>query len=66
MESKKPLTYEIITTAVNRDKLAIQKVIEHYSDDIESLSNGDEDLRQQLILKLIENIPEFKKELDNQ
>ena len=66
MEDKKALNYETITAAVNGDKLAIQKVIEHYSDEINSLSNGDEDLRQQLILKLIENIPEFKKELENQ
>lgn len=66
MESKKTLSYETITAAVNGDKLAIQKVVEYYSDDIDSLSNGNEDLRQQLILKLIENIPEFKKQLENQ
>lgn len=66
MGKKNTLNYETITAAVNGDKLAIQKVIEYYSDDIDSLSNGNEDLRQQLILKLIESIPEFKKELENQ
>jgi hypothetical protein len=65
MEDKKELGYETITAAVDGDKLAIQKVVEYYSDEINALSNGDEDLRQHLITKLIENIPGFKKELES-
>ena len=65
-----------INAAVAGEKWAIEKVIEHYSDEINRMCtvkkkqpNGniieiiDEDKRQTLILKLIEELPNFKAEL---
>lgn len=67
------LPVETIRGAVAGDQDAVQKVIDHYSDYIDDLctikepqENGaikkiiDEDMRQAVILKLIESLPEFK------
>lgn len=62
--AKKELDYDTITAAVNGDKKAVEVVLEYYSDYIDSLSEGDEDIRQALALKLLETIPEFKKEME--
>ena len=62
--AKKELYYDTITAAVNGDKKAVEVVLEYYADYIDSLSEGDEDIRQALALKLLETIPEFKKEME--
>ncbi|MDO4274126.1 MAG: helix-turn-helix domain-containing protein [Eubacteriales bacterium] len=62
--------------AVTGEKEAVQKVVEHYSDYIDELctfeepqKDGtvkkriDEDMRQTVILRLIESLPDFKDEL---
>ena len=69
------LDYEIIRAAVAGEKDAVQKVLEHFSGDIEREATVevrqpdgsvkrvvDEDLRQRLILKLLEEIPKFSLE----
>lgn len=66
------LDYETIRAAVAREKAALQKVLEHFSGYIEQEATieerqpdgsvkrvVDEDLRQRLILKLLEAIPHF-------
>lgn len=66
------LSVETIQGAVAGDQDAVQKVIEHYSDYLDDLctieetqEDGstkkiiDEDMRQTVILKLIESLPEF-------
>lgn len=70
------LTEEVIMAAVNGEKEAVQKVVEHYTNYIDDLctveepqEDGtvkkriDEDMRQTVTLKLIESLPEFKVEL---
>lgn len=70
------LTEEVIMAAVNGEKEAVQKVVEHYTDYIDDLctveepqedgtvkKHIDEDMRQTVTLKLIESLPEFKVEL---
>ena len=61
---KKELDYDTITAAVNGDKKAVEVVLEYYSDYIDSLAEGDEDIKQALSIKLLESIPEFKKEME--
>ena len=66
------LTYEIIKAAVAGEKWATEKVIAHYDSYIEKLSTVkekqpdgsvrtyvDEDMKQSIILKLLEKIPDF-------
>ena len=71
-EQQNPLTYEIIKAAVAGEKWATEKVIAHYDSYIEELSTVkerqpdgsvktyvDEDLKQEIALKLLEEIPKF-------
>ncbi|MFQ7166540.1 MAG: helix-turn-helix domain-containing protein [Acutalibacteraceae bacterium] len=64
--------YETIRAAVAGEKWAVKKVIDCYADEIDQLAtiekkqpDGsikkeiDEDMRQALVLKLIEAIPQF-------
>lgn len=64
--------YEIIRAAVAGEKWAVEKVLECYSGEIDKLATVkrkqpdgsmkkeiDEDMRQALVLKLIEAIPQF-------
>lgn len=74
-EHQNPLTYEIIKAAVAGEKWATEKIIAHYDSYIEELatvkerqSDGsvkiyvDEDIKQSIILKLLEEIPNFPME----
>lgn len=74
MEQEMP-DYETIRAAVAGEKWALEKVLDCYSDEINRLamvkkrqSDGsvkeeiDEDLRQTLIMKLLEAIPQFPME----
>lgn len=74
MEQEMP-DYETIRAAVAGEKWALEKVIDCYSDEINRLAmvkkrqpDGsvkeeiDEDLRQTLIMKLLEAIPQFPME----
>lgn len=69
------LTYEIIKAAVAGEQWATEKVIAHYNFYIEELATVkekrpdgsvktyvDEDLKQSIILKLLEEIPNFPME----
>ena len=71
-EQQNPLTYEIIKEAVAGEKWATEKVIAHYDSYIEELATVkerqpdgsmrtyvDEDMKQSIILKLLEKIPDF-------
>ncbi|HBY2902548.1 TPA: helix-turn-helix domain-containing protein [Clostridioides difficile] len=71
MEQEMP-DYETIRAAVAGEKWALEKVLDCYSDEINRLAmvkkrqpDGsvkeviDEDLRQTLIMKLLEAIPQF-------
>ena len=71
-EQQNPLTYEIIKAAVAGEKWATEKVIAHYDSYIEELATVkekrpdgsvrtfvDEDLKQEIALKLLEKIPDF-------
>ncbi|MEE1443471.1 MAG: helix-turn-helix domain-containing protein [Blautia sp.] len=71
-EQQNPLTYEIIKAAVAGEKWATEKVIAHYDSYIEKLATVkekqpdgsvrtyvDEDMKQSIILKLLEKIPDF-------
>lgn len=64
--------YETIRAAVSGEKWAVEKVLDCYADEIDQLAtieknqpDGsikkeiDEDMRQALVLKLIEAIPQF-------
>lgn len=64
--------YETIRAAVAGEKWAVEKIVEHFKDEIDRqatvrkrLPDGsikteiDEDLRQRLVMKLIEAIPQF-------
>lgn len=55
---EKLLDYETIKAAVAGEKWAKQKVIEHYTPMIDELA-VDEDMKQHLILKLLEELPNF-------
>ena len=70
-----PLTYEIIKASVAGEKWATEKVIAHYDSYIEELATVkekqpdgsvrtyvDEDMKQSIILKLLEEIPNFPME----
>lgn len=72
MTGQKMPDYETICAAVAGEKWALEKVLDCYGDEINRLAmvkkrqtNGsikeeiDEDLRQTLILKLLEAIPQF-------
>ena len=74
-EQQNPLTYEIIKAAVAGEKWATEKIIAHYNSYIEELatvkerqSDGsvkiyvDEDIKQSIVLKLLEEIPKFPME----
>lgn len=74
-EQKNPLTYEIIKAAVAGEKWATEKVIAHYDSYIEELATVkerqpdgsvrtyvDEDMKQSIILNLLEEIPNFPME----
>ena len=74
-EHQNPLTYEIIKAAVAGEKWATEKVIAHYDSYIEELATVkekqpdvsvrtfvDEDMKQSIILKLLEEIPNFPME----
>lgn len=56
---EKELTYEIIKAACDGDIAARNKIVEYYSDFIDELSSCDEDMHQHLTLKLLEIIPQF-------
>ena len=58
---EKLLDYETIKAAVAGEKWAKQKVIEHYTPMIDELA-VDEDMKQHLILKLLEELPNFPME----
>ena len=71
-DQQNPLTYEIIKAAVAGEKWATEKVIAHYDSYIEELATVkekrpdgsvrtfvDEDLKQEIALKLLEKIPDF-------
>lgn len=66
------LTYEIIKAAVAGEQWATEKIIAHYDSYIEELATVkekqpdgsvrtyvDEDMKQSIILKLLEKIPDF-------
>ena len=55
---EKLLDYETIKAAVAGELWAKQKVIEHYTPMIDELV-VDEDMKQHLILKLLEELPNF-------
>ena len=52
------LDYTTIKAAVAGEKWATEKVIEHYTPMIDELA-VDEDMKQHLILKLLEELPNF-------
>ena len=71
-EQQNSLTYEIIKAAVAGERWATEKVIAHYYSYIEELATVkerrpdgsvrtyvDEDMKQSIILKLLEKIPDF-------
>ena len=57
-DGRKLLDYETIKAAVAGEKWATEKVIEHYAPFIDGLA-VDEDMKQHLILKLLEELPNF-------
>lgn len=74
-EQQNSLTYEIIKAAVAGEKWATEKVIAHYDPYIEELATVkekqpdgsvktyvNEDMKQSIILKLLEEIPNFPME----
>ena len=74
-EQQNPLTYEIIKAVVAGEKWATEKVIAHYDSYIEELATVkerqpdgsvrtyvDEDMKQHLIMKLLEALPNFPME----
>ena len=71
-EQQNPLTYEIIKAAVAGEKWATEKIMAYYDDYMTELatvkekqpdgsvkSYVDEDLKQEIALKLLEEIPNF-------
>nr|WP_297873567.1 helix-turn-helix domain-containing protein [uncultured Blautia sp.] len=74
-DQQNTLTYEIIKAAVAGEKWATERVLRHYDDYMTELSTlkerqpdgsvktyVDEDLKQEIALKLLEEIPEFPME----
>lgn len=53
-ENRSP--YEIAKAAAAGDKKAIEFLIDRYSDYIDELSNGDEDMRQEIITGYLETL----------
>ena len=53
------LDAKTIADAVNGDKEAVERVLQHYMPFIEEQSGGDEDLKQELILAVLEALPKF-------
>ena len=60
-DQKELLDYATIRAAVAGEKWATEKVIEHYAPYIDGLA-VDEDMKQHLILKLLEKLPDFPME----
>lgn len=71
-EQQNPLTYEIIKAAVAGEKWATERVLRYYDDYMTELATVkerqpdgsmrtyvDEDLKQEIALKLLEGIPKF-------
>lgn len=71
-EQQNPLTYEIIKAAVAGEKWATERVLRYYDDYMAELATVkerqpdgsmrtyvDEDLKQEIALKLLEEIPKF-------
>jgi len=71
-----PLDVQTIHAAVAGEAWAVEKVIKHYSGEIDRLCTKtekqpdgsikkvvDEDMRQFLVMKLIESLPQFEAEL---
>ena len=71
-EQQNSLTYEIIKAAVAGEKWATEKIMAYYDDDMTELatveekqsdgsvkSSVDEGLKQEIALKLLEEIPNF-------
>lgn len=69
---KEPLTYEIVKAAVAGEKWAMERVLRYYDDYMTELATVkerqpdgsvkiyvDEDLKQEIALKLLEKIPDF-------
>lgn len=52
-------SYELIIAAVGGDKDAMEKIIQHYEPMIEAQCCGDEDMRQQIVLALIDGIRHY-------
>ena len=74
-EQQNPLTYEIIKAAVAGEKWATEKIMVYYDDYMTELATVkerqpdgsektyvDEDLKQEIALKLLEEIPNFPME----
>ena len=59
-EQEKLLDTDTIKAAVAGEKWAKDKVIEHYTPMIDKLA-VDDDMKQHLILKLLEELPKFIK-----
>ena len=57
-EQEMILDTNIIKAAVAGEKWAKQKVIEHYTPMIDEMA-VDEDMKQHLIMKLLEELPNF-------
>ena len=55
------LDYTTIKAAVAGEKWATEKVLEHYAPMIDELA-VDEDMKQHLIIKLLEALPNFQME----
>ena len=60
-EQEDLLDYETIKAATAGEKWAQEKVIAHYGPMIDELA-VDEDMRQHLIMKLLEELPHFPME----
>lgn len=71
-EQQNPLTYEIIKAAVAGEKWATEKIMAYYDDYMTELATVkerqpdgsvrtfvDEDMKQSIILNLLEKIPDF-------
>lgn len=71
-EQQNPLTYEIIKAAVAGEKWATEKIMAYYDDYMTEIATVkerqpdgsertyvDEDLKQEIALKLLEEIPNF-------
>ena len=56
---EKKIDGKTIVAAVNGDKEAVERVLEQYMPYIEEQSGGDEDLKQELILAVLEALPKF-------